>query len=207
VTLRLLTYSQDELYNSLEHLELLYNEEQNRSVYNVIRDIKEDNYRGWISILFDGTELISCAALEKSEKYTGDQTSLRFCRYYKLKSKRKIRYNFYNYLEEYVAIAKENKYKIIYFTVFNPKVYKDILRSKSNKIYEKYKKNFAITDFKLRNDILFKINNGCVQQIFEYKTDDNFKWNPDSEYIIPKSLYTDKDIEDLYNASVDNGLV
>lgn len=207
MNLKLLTFDQSNLKNSLNFLDQIYNEEKNRSVYNLIRDINNNNFSGWVSILFDNDELISCAALETSEKYTGDVISLRFCRYYKLKSKRKIQYNFYNYLEEYYKIAKRNNFSIIYFTVFNPKVYKDIQKSKSQMIYKKYQKKISITDFKLRDDILFKINDNCVQYIFEYKFREKISWSPTGKYIISKKLYSDNDIEQIYKLSMKKGLV
>lgn len=194
---------------SLKWLKIIYQEEKNRSIYNLIRDIENTDYRfdGWVSLLFDNNQIVSCAALEKSFKYTNDNDSLRFSRYYKLKSKRKINYNFYNYIEEYKKIAKDNRFKVLYFTVFNPKVYNAIFYKKSIDIYKKYKDTISIDDFKIRDDILFKINDNCVQYIFEYKIDNTYSWNPLGNCIVSRNLYSDNDIVSLYKYSLNEGMV
>jgi hypothetical protein len=193
--------------NSLPILEKIYKEEKNQSILNLVKDINYNNFKGWITFIFQNNDVISCAALEDSFKYTNENNSLRFCRYYKLKPNRKITYNVYQHLNEHVKIAKRENYKIIYFTVFDPRVYKDLNRSRGISIYDKYKTIVSIDDFKIRDDIVFKINDNCVQRIFEYKLDNKYNWNPTSKFIVSSRQYNDQDILNMYNKSKIEGKV
>lgn len=196
--IELLTYRDSTAKVLLPHLEYIYAESQNISVGNLLNAIKNNKFSGWASVMLDEGEIISCAAIETSEHYTGDSDSLRFCRYYKMKNKRKIKYNVYPYLNTYVHLGLVHGFKVLYFTVFNQRVFNDIRNIRTSAIYKNYLEEVDINDFQLRTDVLFKLADDCVQYVYEYKLDGEYEWNPNGKFIIPYNSYTEEEIAEIY---------
>jgi len=199
--------------NNLEELipdlETMHEEEENNSVMNLIKNIKEKSFKGWASVAknFNG-EIVSCAALERDEKYSGDNISARFCRYYKQKKFRKVKYNLYKYLNTYARICKSANIDVMYFTIFNPRVIADIRNPRSASMYDRYTTAGSIRDFKERDDILFKVDDHCIQRVFTYDFTPDTKWSPTGMFIpMPEEGFSDEKLQEMYDAQVARGQV
>jgi len=199
----------DNLGDLVEDLEKMHAEEKNNSVMNLIKNIKEKSFKGWASIMKNSqNDLISCGALERDPKYSGDEISARFCRYYKIKRHRHIKYNIYPYLFEYANICWSEKIDVMYFTIFNPRVLADIRNPRAIAMYDEYAPNGSIRDFKERDDLLFKIDENCIQRVFTYDFTPDSVWAPTGMFIpMPEEGFSDEKLQEMYDAQVARGQV
>jgi hypothetical protein len=181
--IHVITYRNETSKTLLPYLHTLYAEENNISVGKLITSIENDTFVGWTSVMKDDNDLISCAAAEVSPHYT-DDVSLRFCRYYKMKSKRKIRYNVYPYFKTFITICRQHGFKVFYLSVHDERVIKDTSNSRIRRMYNGYIDDISMDDFVLRDDIMLATSPGCVQQIYAYIVEPGYVWNPRSDYII-----------------------
>lgn len=199
----------DNLEELIPDLESMHKEEENNSVMNLIKNINEKSFKGWASVAKNSNdELVSCAALERDEKYSGDDISARFCRYYKQKKFRDIKYNLYAYLYEYAIICKSANVDVMYFTIFNPRVIADIRNPRSASMYDPYTTAGSIRDFTERDDILFKVDDYCIQRVFTYDFTPDTKWSPTGMFIpMPEEGFSDEKLQEMYDIQVARGQV
>ena len=152
-----------------------------------------DNIRGNTLLFFiDGT-LASLSVCEASH-YTGDpDISARLCRHHILKQYRHCNAGF-NMLPHHVKWAKQNKFKVIYWTA-------DISRKALNAQYQHKKKlpgNYFFDDklyrsFKLQKNFLFKVSpkSDLYQYVYSKLLQPGYQWIPKSNivFVEPEDIF------------------
>ncbi|OUW58162.1 MAG: hypothetical protein CBD57_03280 [Candidatus Pelagibacter sp. TMED197] len=138
---------------------------------------------------FKDDKLISISAAEKSH-YTNDpDIAVRVCRYHILKEHRFTHCGLI--MAEYqIKWAKENNFKILYITHdIKNKAINNLYQRKrkmTDKAFKDYIKGEWYTKLQLENKFLFKTGK-MLQYVYSIRLqDDNFKWQPKSDYIIER---------------------
>ena len=138
---------------------------------------------------FKEDELISISAAEKSH-YTNDPNiAVRVCRYHILKEHR---FSHCGLImgEHQIKWARDNGFKILYIThnIKNKAINNLYQRKKkmTDKAFKDYIKGEWYTKLQLENKFLFKTGK-MLQYVYSIRLqDDNFKWQPKSDYIIER---------------------
>ena len=161
--------------------------EGNKSISYEKYDPDNKDIETWMC--FKDDELISISAAEKSH-YTNDPNiAVRVCRYHILKEHR---FSHCGLImgEHQIKWARDNGFKILYIThnIKNKAINNLYQRKKkmTDKAFKDYIKGEWYTKLQLENKFLFKTGK-MLQYVYSIRLqDDNFKWQPKSDYIIER---------------------
>jgi Acetyltransferase (GNAT) family len=149
-----------------------------------LKKLNIDELDGVLFLHFKDNTLISIMAVENSMLYTGESDSCRMCRYHILREYRHSNSGF-KMLPHQVNWAKENGYKVIYWT-------HDVKNKAMNALYQHKKKypfaesgkEYFDTDlynsFNLIPNVVFKVSktDPLLQFIYAKILVDDFVWEP-----------------------------
>ena len=161
--------------------------EGNKSISYEKYDPDNKDIETWMC--FKDDKLISISAAEKSH-YTNDpDIAVRVCRYHILKEHR---FSHCGLImgEHQIKWARDNGFKILYIThnIKNKAINNLYQRKKkmTDKAFKDYIKGEWYTKLQLENKFLFKTGK-MLQYVYSIRLqDDNFKWQPKSDYIIER---------------------
>jgi hypothetical protein len=160
--------------------------EGNQSLSYEKYDPDNKNIETWLS--FQDDKLISISAAENSH-YTNDPNiAVRVCRYHILK---KFRHTHCGLImaEHQIKWAREKGFKILYITHdINNKAINNLYQRKklmTDKSFKQFITGEWYTKLKLEKSFLFKTG-GMLQYIYSIRLEDDYDWQPQSDYIIKK---------------------